>query len=142
MYPHSSENLVSVKKPVMHAGLFDKIIFTIRREQEFKNTKRILLLFFGLLVISVICAPITWTILAEQIKSSGISYFISMAVNDFGSVIKVWKYFGLAIVDSLPIAGIIVFAINIALVPFTIRLFLHKKQYLFRYLLHNFKLIN
>ncbi len=120
------------------AGLFDRIIFAIRQEQELQNKKRLLFVFFGLLLVSLAAAPFSWTILAKQMESSGMIYFISAAVNDFGAFLALWQSFGLAILESLPIVGLIAFVINMALALFTLRLFLRKKQFLLKYLTQNF----
>ncbi len=134
----SSRKLSLSSKPVMHAGLFDRIISAIRREQELRRTKRIFFLFFSLLIISLSAAPFSWTILVKQVENSGTLFFISTAISDFGSFLAFWQDFVLAIFESLPIVGIILFATNIALAIFTLRLFLYKKQFLFKYLTNNF----
>lgn len=122
------------------AGLFDRIILAIKREQELQNKKRLLFSFFSLLIISISAMPFSWTVLVGQARSSGILYFISAAINNLSDFMVFGRDFGLAILESLPILGIILFAINVALALFTLRLFLHKKQFLFKYLGHNLKL--
>jgi len=132
------EKLFSHLKPAEPpAGLFDRIILAIKREQELQRTKRLLFSFLFLLVVSFISTPFSWTMLVSQVKSSGIIYFISTAVSDFGTFLAFWKDFGLAIAESLPVAGITVFVLNMILAVFTIRLFLYKKRLLVGYLLHN-----
>jgi len=120
------------------AGLFDRIILAIKREQELRHTKRLLLGFLFLLVISFIATPLSWTMLVSQAGNSGILYFISTAVSDFRVFITLWQDFGLAILESLPITGIIAFTISIGVALFTLRLFLHRKRLLWGYLIHNF----
>ena len=119
-------------------GLFDRIILTIKREQELQHTKRLLFGFLFLLVISFITTPLSWSILINQIESSGISYFISTALSDFGIFFVLWKDFGLAILESLPLVGMIFFAVSLGISIFTIRLFLYKKRLLVGYLVYNF----
>ena len=132
------EKLFSHLKPAEPpAGLFDRIILAIKREQELRRTKRLLFSFLFLSVVSLIATPFSWTMLVSQVKSSGIIYFISTAVSDFGTFLAFWKDFGLAIAESLPVAGITVFVLNMILAVFTIRLFLYKKRLLVGYLLHN-----
>jgi hypothetical protein len=120
-------------------GLFDRIINAIKQEQELRQTKKILIGFLALLIVSVFSAPFSTAILANQVKSSGIMYFISAAANDLSSFMTFWKYYFLAVLESLPIVGMIAFIANVALALFTLRLFLYKKQFLFRYLSHNLK---
>lgn len=119
-------------------GLFDKIILAIQREQELRRTRRLLLGFLFPLVVSFVSIPLSWNILINQIRDSGISYFVSAAVSDFGTSLLLWKEFGLAIFESLPLAGILVFAASLAISIFTLRLFLHRKRLLIGYLTNNF----
>ncbi|MDD2697120.1 MAG: hypothetical protein PHE52_03140 [Candidatus Pacebacteria bacterium] len=116
------------------AGLFDRIILAIRREREARQTRKLLFSFLFILVVSCIATPLSWMMLINQAKDSGIFYFISTAVSDLGTFFILWQDFSLAILESLPITGIIAFTISIGLAFFTIRLFLYKKRLLLGYL--------
>ena len=120
------------------AGLFDRIILAIKREQELRKTKRLLFGFSLLLIVSSIATPLSWTLLVNQIGDSGISYFISTALSDFGTFIVLWKDFSLVILESLPITGMIAFAICLGMSIFTLRLFLYTKKLLLGYLMQSF----
>jgi len=126
----------NLKPPEPSLGLFDRIILAIKREQESRHTKRLLFGFLLLLVISFAGMPFSWMIFKNQIESSGIPYFIAAAAGNFTAFFSLWKDFALAILESLPVAGIIVLTLNIALVVWTLRLFLYKKWLLFGYLLN------
>jgi hypothetical protein len=115
-------------------GLFDQIILAIKREEELRKTKKLLFGFLSLLVLSFIATPLSLTMLVSQLKSSGIFYFISTAISDFGTFFALWKDFGLAILESLPITEIITFSISLGICLFTLRLFLYRKKLLFQYL--------
>jgi len=130
-------NMKNIRQIEPPEGLFDRIILAIRREQELQYRKRLLFGFAGLLVISFVAVPFSWTILINQIKTSGISYFISAAFSDFGAFLILWQDFGLAILESLPLMGMMIFAISLGVSIFTIRLFLYKKRLLFNYLIKN-----
>jgi hypothetical protein len=134
-YERLFTNLKPVEPP---AGLFDRIILAIKREQELQHTKRLLIGFLFLLVVSLIATPFSWTLLVSQVENSGILYFVSTAVSDFGTFLTLRKDFGLAILESLPIIGIIAFTISVGMTLFTLRLFLYIKRLLFVYLMHNF----
>ncbi len=130
------------EKPFSHfelaeppAGLFDRIIMAIKREQELRHTRRLVFGFFSLLIVSLAAIPFSWTMLSDQIESSGISYFVSTAVNDFGTSLALWQDFGLAILESLPIMAMIVFALSLGLAVFTLRLFLYRRRLLLNYLI-------
>ena len=128
-------NLEPKKPPV---GLFERIILAIKREQELQHTKRLLFGFSLLLIVSSIATPLSWTLLVNQIENSGISYFISTAFSDFGTFLVLWKDFSLAILESLPVTGMVAFAICLGVSVFTLRLFLYRKRLLWDYLIQSF----
>ncbi len=131
------EKLFSYLKPAEPpAGLFDRIILAIKREQELQQTKRLLFSFLSLLIISFIAAPFSWTLLVNQVENSGILYFVSTAVSDFGTFLVLWQDFSFAILESLPLTGMAAFAVSLGMSIFTLRLFLYKKRLLVGYLLH------
>jgi hypothetical protein len=134
-YEKLFDHLNSIEPP---RGLFDRIILAIKREQELQHTRRLVFGFFILLVISFIATPFSWTLLVEQVESSGVLYFISTAVSDFSVFFTLWKDFSLAVLESLPIAAIAVFTVNMALVLFTLRLFLYRKRLLLAYLIRSY----
>lgn len=122
-----------LEAPELPAGLFDRIICAIKREQELRHSKRLLLGFLFLLVASLTAIPFSWTMLAGQVENSGVLYFFSIAVSDFGTFLALWRDFGLAILGSLPIAEIAVFTVSVGMAVFTLRLFLYKKRLLLNY---------
>jgi len=129
------EKIFSRLKPAEPpAGLFERIILAIKREQELQHTKRLLFGFSFLLIASFVATPFSWSMLVNQIESSGISYFVSAALGDFGTFIALWQEFALAILESLPITGMAAFAVSIGMALFTLRLFLYKKRLLLRYM--------
>ena len=123
----------------MRAGkkLFDRIILAIQKEQELKRTKKLLVGFLFLLVVSLIATPLSLNILISQIKNSGVIYFITIALSDLKTFAALWQNFSLAILESLPVVGITTFAVSAGVALFTLRLFLYKKRLLLGYLMHN-----
>ncbi|TSA56387.1 hypothetical protein D4R42_03630 [bacterium] len=124
----------SAEPPV---GLFDRIIFAIKREQKLQHTRKLLFGFFSLLIVSFVTIPLSWSLLVQQINSSGISYFVSTAFNNLSIFSILWQDFSLAILESLPVIGIIAFTISTGIALFTLRLFLYRKRLLLDYLIHN-----
>jgi len=119
-------NMRQVEPP---AGLYGRIILAIKREQELQHTRRLVFGFAGLLVVSFLAVSFSWTMLINQMENSGILYFISAAISDFGTFFALWQNFSSAILESLPITGLIAFTISIGMVFFTLRFFLYKKNY-------------
>jgi hypothetical protein len=134
-YEKLFSRLESVEPP---KGLFDRIILAIRRERELKQRRGLLFEFVFLLVISLVATPFSLMVLINQAASSGISYYISAAASDLGTFFALWQDFGLAILESLPIAGLAAFVLSVGVALFTLRLFLRKKRFLVSYLLHSF----
>lgn len=124
-----------LKPPDPPEGLFNRIIFAITREQELRNTKRLVFGFFTLLVVSLTAAPFSLSLFIGQMTESGVFQFISIAINDLGTFLILWQDFSLAIAESLPVMGIIIFTINMILAIFTIRLFLYKRRLLLGFFL-------
>ena len=124
-----------LEPPEPPAGLFNRIIFAIRREQELHNTKRLVFGFFALLAISLTAAPFSWGLFSGQMVESGVLQFMSIAINDLGTFFALWQDFSLAIAESFPVMGTTIFIINMILVVFTIRLFLYKRRLLLGFLL-------
>lgn len=127
-----------LEPPDPPAGLFDRIILAIKREQELRNTKRLAFGFLALLAVSLTAAPFTWTFFSGQMVESGVLQFMSIAINDLGTFFTFWQAFSLAIAESLPIMGITLFTINMILAVFTLRIFFYKRRLLVSYLLYNF----
>jgi hypothetical protein len=85
-----------------------------------------------------VAIPFSWNLLLNQAKSSGISYFISAAASDWKTFLFLWQDFTLAILETLPIVGIIAFTISAGISIFTLRLFLSRKGLLLGYLKQSF----
>lgn len=116
------------------ADLFDKIVAAIKREKELQRTKKILIGYFSLLIASFIAMPFSFNFFIEQLRSSGIIYFISILLSDFKVFLLFWQEFTLAILESLPIFPFLILIGNLFFLTFTLwLLFLRKK--LFSYLI-------
>ena len=125
-----------LEPPEPPAGLFDRILLVIKREQELRSAQRLAFGFLALLILSLSAAPFSWTLFVGQIQDSGMLQFIEVALSDLGAFFASWQDFSLAIAESLPVMGIVLFTINIILAIFTLRLFFYKKRLLVGYLLH------
>jgi len=132
-YKNFFDDPQEIEPPV---GLFEKIIFAIEREEQLKKTRKLFFSFLFLLVISLIVTPYSWMILINQVKSSGIIYFLSTAITDLKTIFAFWQDFLLAIVEILPLVEIMFFLISLGICLFTLRLFLYKKGLLIKYLFH------
>ncbi len=109
------------------AGLFDRIIAAIKREEECKQTRKWLFIFISLFIISIFSIPFSLAYFIYQWNSSGIGYFISAGAENLNMFFVIWQDVALSILESLPITGILLFSVNMALFILTVRLFLYKK---------------
>ncbi len=115
-------------------GLFERIILAIKKEQEKRQSRKILFGFVALFFVSSSAMPISGLVLVNQIKNSGIIYFLSAAVSDFSAFLTFWQDFSLAVIEDLPLAGLLAFILSLAISVFTLRLFFYKKRLLLGYL--------
>jgi hypothetical protein len=130
-----------LKAPEPREGLLDRIISAVQREQELRNTRRLALVFFALLGISLSAAPFTWAFFSGQAAESGILQLVSAVISDFGTFFAIWPDFLMAIAESLPVAGVTALIINMILAVFTLRLFLYKKRLLLGYFIHGMSFV-
>lgn len=136
------EQLFSNLKPKEpRKGLFIRIILAIQREQELRKTRKIFFSFVLLLMVSFIAMPFSLAALLREIENSGIFYLISAGLSDFQTFLALWQDFGLAILESLPVASMVIFSISLGTALFTLRLFLYRKRLLLGYLMQEFHLI-
>jgi len=111
-------------------GLFEKIVLAIKKEKEFQKTKRLLFSFLFLSIVSIAAMPFSFGMLMNQLKNSGIFYFVSATIGEFGTFVILWQDFTLAILESLPIVEIIFFTTNLIIFFFAVRFFLNQKKLL------------
>lgn len=137
MYKDDRQSMSKWEAQEPPAGLFDRIISAIKRERELRQTKRLLFGFLFLLVVSLVATPLSGVLLAGQVASSGILYFISAAASDLGTFLALWQDFSWAILESLPLVGIAAFVISLGVSVFTLRLFLHRRGLLLGYFMHS-----
>jgi hypothetical protein len=118
------------------AGLFDGICLAVAKECELRQTRNILFVFLFLLLASLLALPFSLSFLMAQWQTSGIGYFIGAAASNPGAFFSLWPDFSLSIIEALPLEGIILFSINLALLLFTVRLFLHRQGLILTYFQH------
>lgn len=116
-------------------GLFDRIIASVAEEQQQRQSKNTLLSFLAILFFSLSLLPCSLLLLLGQWKASGAQYFISLAATNLDIFLSLKQNFLLSILESLPIIPILLFSVNIALVLFSVQLFLYKKSLLLRYIM-------
>lgn len=108
--------------------LLSKVLVAIRK-QEIKRKNQKMAGFLLLSLVIAFTVPFTSQMLISQINNSGIAYFLGAIVNDFHSFLNFWQEFILAILESLPITGLLVFAVSLEAFIFAFRLFLREKTF-------------
>jgi hypothetical protein len=115
--------------------LFDRIILAIKREQELQRIKKLQFGFLFLSIFSISIMSFSWKMLINQMINSGIFYFVSTVVSNLAIFLNFWQDFIFAILESLPIVEIILFATNLIIFLFTIHFFLSRKRLFLVYLI-------
>ncbi len=108
--------------------LLSQVLVGIRK-QEIRRKNQKMTGFLLLSLATAFTIPFTSQMLLNQINNSGIAYFLGSIVNDFHSFLSFWQEFILAILEALPIAGLLVFAVSLEAFIFTLRLFLREKNF-------------
>src|SRR5258708_24453522 len=85
------------------AGLFDKIIFAIKEEKEYKKTGNLLFFFSFLLIFSLVALPFSWLFFIYQWRVSGVYYFIFSALVNLPVFFYFWRDFTFSILESFPV---------------------------------------
>lgn len=122
--------------PEVSAGLFDRIIQAIQLEKELQRSRRILFSFVILFLASTGLLPFSIVFFLNQLKHTGAWYFLVTALENTGAFTAFWQNFVLSILESLPTVAIILLSLNVVLFVFVVRLFLHKKGLLLKYVRH------
>lgn len=119
---------------MLQDSLCDKIICAIASEQELSDSRKLLVAFLFLFFISAASMPFTVNYLMDQWQQAGTSYFLGAPFLNINMFLHSWDDFILSIIESFPILAVMLFAINVSLLLFTVRLFLHKRGMLLKYL--------
>lgn len=98
-----------LETPEPAAGLFDKIIQRIRREQRLLVIKRRLVLFSVGTLGSVVAFIPVFRLVQSGLAESGFMEFFSLIFSDLGLVTAHWQNFVLALLESLPVMSVVMF---------------------------------
>ena len=90
------------------AGLFEKILNRIHREQRIiviRNTILICIAFFA----SLIAIVPSFAMLSSDASQSGFLNFSSLMFSDSSVILTYWRSFSLALLETLPVISLAVF---------------------------------
>jgi len=123
------EKLLTHLKPIEPPdGLLERVMFAIQREQQRQRQRRWLFgLSFALFALSAL--PFSYLLLANQIKESGVFYFFVSLFMDWGLLLAFGKEYLLAVLESLPITGLMLFLSNLVFILLTWRILITNKAY-------------
>lgn len=117
------ELFTHLEPPEPPAGLFNKIMASIREEKLLLSIKKRLILFSAVILASVgILIPVVGAFQAE-FSQSGFSQFLSLMFSDLGAVIANWQDFGLALLESLPATSLIAFLATLLVLLWSLKHF-------------------
>lgn len=120
---HKLLNQISATEPPRE--LLSQIMTAISRRQK----RRSVLILGVLTLASLVATPLSLWALWQETVGSSFYYLIAAALSDLQSFVVIWKDFSLAILEALPLGGLIASAISLTVFTSTIRFFIqHKKQ--------------
>lgn len=90
-------------------GLLVKIMRQIYREQRLMIVKRRLTLLAVVLVGSAVALVPAFRLMKTNLAESGFTQFVSLAFSDSAAILAYWKSFAWALLESLPIMGVVAF---------------------------------
>jgi len=90
------------------AGLLEKILFRIKKEQRFLAIRQGII-FFVFLACSVVLFWPALIMLLSDISKSGFIYFFSLLFSDFSIVLTFWQSFIMTLLETLPAVSIAIF---------------------------------
>lgn len=93
--------------PEPSGDLFEKITQRIQREKALSRARRNVALFCVLAIISCAAFGIGVKIAVDGFNNSGFLHFSSLLFSDFKTVAAYWQSFAMAILESLPVMGLI-----------------------------------
>jgi hypothetical protein len=108
--------------------LLRDIMFSIRKEQVKQRSKRLIINSASLFLVACVLAPFSWHILVNEVKSSSFMYFVSVTFNNFGVFLTFWKDFLLAILESMPVVGLVALGFNLVIFLLAFRFLLSRRN--------------
>ncbi len=119
-----------LEPPEPSAGLLNRIMKQIRREQYMRTLRLRFAFFIILLAASATAAVPAYRAMQSSIAESGFMQFLSLLFSDTGTVMAYWDSFVLTLLEALPV-------ISIAVLLASIIAFLESLKFIIR----NFKTI-
>jgi len=86
--------------------LLKQILYCIEKRQQNKIKREIFLSFLGLL-ISLTALPFVFDIAIQDFSETGFVYFFNIIISHFNLVPLYFKQFGIVLLESLPILGLL-----------------------------------
>lgn len=103
------KNLKEFKPIEPSDELFGKIVKRLNREQNFFVLKLRLAIFSVCLILSSIAFVPVFKMLGADLSQSGFTKFLSLLFSDFEIIKNYWQSFVFVLLETLPIASLIIF---------------------------------
>ncbi len=102
------------------ARLEDRVLISVREAAKAEDRKdHIVWGGFFLASVGFFCASIMYAV--REFSTSSFGRYFSLIFSDLGSAMHGWKELSLSLLESLPVAGVVLVLASIVLVLFTIR---------------------
>jgi len=91
--------------------LFDKIIIKIQKEKKVKKIKRKMYFWSVIFALSLGAFAPTIIFIKNSLAHTGFVQYVSLLFSDTAIILSYWKSFGLSLLGSLPLTGLILFSL-------------------------------
>ena len=91
------------------AGLFEKVMNRIQKEQQLLTLKRRIVIFSAGLMGSVVSFVFAFRMAQTDIIKSDFLRFFSLIFSDFGIATHYWQNFAMALLERLPAISLVLF---------------------------------
>lgn len=107
--------LIFEEKTEFPDELFGKIIDRIQKEKIVKQIKRKLYLWSIIVALSLGAFIPTTIIIKNSLAHTGFMQYLSLLFSDTAIIMSYWKSFGLSLLGALPLTGLILFSLVLAI---------------------------
>src|SRR5580765_6350072 len=87
--------------------LYSEVIARLETERRLLSARRRFTAGLALFVLFVAALVPAWSYLASQVAASGFGRYFTLIFSDFGAVTSNWQYFGMSLLESLPVLPVL-----------------------------------
>jgi hypothetical protein len=114
--PKNLADYLSFDESTKFSGdLFGKIVAKIQKEKKTRQIKRKIYLWLVIFTLSLGAFVPTIIIIKNSLAHTGFIQYLSLLFSDTAIILSYWKSFGLSLLGALPLTGLILFSLVLAI---------------------------